>query len=138
MRTLLMTALLLVGVSTVGQAQILEERIAKCDKGDVGGCRDAGAQLEQRGDYDRAAGYHRQACDGNLGVACASLARLIANASMGRPDPTRAAALYQRGCDLEYAEACTTLGSWYERGTPVPSDLPRAARLYRRGCDIGD
>src|SRR5690349_16057121 len=127
MRSFVVSALLLVSLTASGSAQVLEERIRKCEQGDAGGCRDAGAQLEQRGDYDRAAGYHRLACDGNQGVACAALGRLVANSTLGRPDPTRAAALYTRGCDLEYAEACTVLGSWFERGTPVPADLPRSA-----------
>lgn len=135
--SLLAWAFLLAPLGTL-PAQVMEDRIAACNNGNASACRDAGAQLELRGDYVRAAGFHQQACDARQGVACAALARLYVGDLIKRRDPSRAMQLYQLACDYEYAVGCTILGGWLEQGTPVSADLPRSARLYRRGCDLGD
>jgi len=139
---ILVAALMLGFAPSPLKAQLLEERVAACDRGSTGACRDAGAQLEQRAEYELAAGYYLRACDGREGVACANLARLVARGvtppPFGSPDPSRAAALYQAACDYEYAPGCTVLGTWLERGFPISADMTRSLGVYRRGCDLGD
>ena len=143
LRLVLLTAVLFVTSGSLhAQSATLDDRIAACDKGDGGACRDAGAQFELRAEYERAAGYYTRACDARQGVACANLARLVARGTrpgtFNNPDPSRAARLYQAACDYEWAPGCTTLAGWLQGGVPVGTDITRSNGLYRRGCDLGD
>ncbi|HXI19879.1 MAG TPA: hypothetical protein VNH46_02265, partial [Gemmatimonadales bacterium] len=65
MRAVPALVLVLVAAAPGGvAAQSLEQATKACDQGDAVQCRDSGERLEQRAEYDRAAGYYQRGCDG--------------------------------------------------------------------------
>ncbi|MFH1466674.1 MAG: tetratricopeptide repeat protein [Pseudomonadota bacterium] len=95
----------------------------------------------------RAAGAaFEMACESGHAQACVTLAGMVADGSLGTPDPARAKELYDRACQNGDADSCAALSPLPDEA-PVGSATPPAAPVapalsvgdrLAEACDQGD
>ncbi len=115
---------------------------AVCAKGNLAGCVTLGFHYEWGGeelprDETRAAELYRQACDGDDGLGCTSLASMYADGRGVSADLVQARALHHKSCQSGNMTGCTKFGMMLERGQGGTADKSAAESLYVRACEGG-
>jgi hypothetical protein len=95
-------------------------------------------QSYSNGDYTKAMGLFRQACDQHSAEGCGFLGYMYENGKGVDANVSKAVQLYTQACDGSGPFACYNLGQMYEDGRGVDKDASRAGQLYKQACNGGD
>jgi len=95
-------------------------------------------QSYSNGDYAKALGLFRQACDQHSAEGCGLLGYMYENGKGVDTNVGKAVQLYSQACDGSGPLACYNLGQMYEDGRGVDKDVSRAGQLYKQACAGGD
>lgn len=125
----------------------LEECKEQCDKGDPTSCYNAALRLnppiapnDPRYAASKAAEVPllEKACEGDVGMACASLGSYYRNKNAKAVDLDKSRTYYERSCfDQFQGTACMSLASGHLDGTLYPKNLAKGVAMQERACRTG-
>lgn len=92
----------------------------------------------QNGDYKKAVGLYKKACDGGEANGCGNLGYKYASGEGVKQDDFKAVELYKKACDGGDALGCFVLGTMYHIGKGVKQNSQKALEFYGKACDLKD
>jgi TPR repeat protein len=113
---------------------------AQCDKGSPESCFNYGRLVARKTSREAALPFHKKACDGEFGDACAEVgyAMLPDTDGGGVEAASRAAlAVLNKACNMGSGLGCDRAGDTLSDKDYKVLDMAAAARAYDRGCSLG-
>ena len=93
-----------------------------------------GLAAVRAGNYQKAAGLFKKACNAGAALGCRNLG-LLYNTGLGvNQSYTKATILFKKACNAGAAGGCGALGSLYEKGLGVNQSYTKAASLFKKAC----
>lgn len=90
-------------------------------------------------DGQKAADFHRRACESKLIVSCAIEAQLRYRGEDGaQVDKARARIAYEKSCGPDFYDSCANAGVMFANGEGGPVDKTRARVFYEKACVGGE
>lgn len=149
-KILLLTALLLLGISTNLNANQIKNYQKACDKGDMNACTELGKlydngmayyEIHSTAKRERHKAYklYKLACDNNYAEGCFHLSYSYVQGGGVRRDAPKGIALITKTCNNGYAKACYNLAHLYAKGFKnyLKKDEFKFIELYTKACNSG-
>lgn len=90
-------------------------------------------------DGQKAADFHRRACESKIIVSCAIEAQLRYRGEDGaQVDKARARVAYEKSCGPDFYDSCANVGVMFANGEGGPVDKARARVFYEKACVGGE